>query len=542
MSGQRSQSQRLRWFFALAMAAIVLCTVMVSVVVISASNARNATDVADDTVRRMGERTAELMLGHLDDAVESADQLVLLLTTDQLERRAADLDRLLAAQVRTVPQISGAFVGFPDGAFRFVSRTDDGLNLRRIDTGPVRAVEDLPIDGDLGFGVGEPVETEYDPRTRPWFEQALESDESTWTDPYVFFASQQPGVTLSQAIRSDRGELLGVVGIDLSLEALTQFLDGLPLQDEGEAFITAGDVIVAAPTGYDLTRRREDGGLEPGRLSQLDIGTEEFRALAFGREPIETDDGGRLQLIDLIDDDAPRWSVLVRTERTELSESVDRGARFSIVIVALTGLLLLLLIPLLTRSLRRAIDDLDRRATVDDLTDVLNRGAAIAAAEQAMDDARRTSTDLTVAVMDVDDFKRINDELGHPIGDRALADVGEVLVDGVRDRDIVGRIGGDEFMIAFRNVATADVEAALSRIQNALAKRYASDPEVPAPSLTIGVASRRSRAIDVGDLIAEADDALIRAKQTAKGSIAWAGGRGSDPKRAGQAPRTVGTV
>lgn len=521
MTSRQQPARHLRWWFAVATAAILLCTVMVSVVVIALSNARSSTDVADDFVRRMGERTADLMVGHLDDAVESADLLITLLPEDALRDRDDEIDRLLAAQVRTVSQLSGAFVGFPDGDFRFVARREEGLVLRRIENEPLRRTVDAPVRDDLTVGVGERVDTDYDPRTRPWYEAALGSDESIWTAPYVFFSSGQPGVTLSQSIHGDRGELLAVVGIDVSLAELTQFLDDLPIDDGAEAFITAGDHVVAAPTGYDLIRPDDSGDVQLGTLTDLGIGPDAFRQLATGSSPLETDDGGRLHLIELTAPDAPRWAVLVRTDQPEISASVERAARWSIVAVLITGAILLAAVPLVTRALRRTIDDLHRRTRFDHLTALLNRGAMMESARQALAESTAGGRELTVAILDLDDLKQINDRLGHPTGDEALADLGEVILRSVRSFDIVGRIGGDEFAIVFRHLDRPDVDSVLRRIQDRLAHRDVAEPDRPHLSVTIGVAARGERTLEMAELIAEADAALIRAKQVRKGVIAW---------------------
>ncbi len=97
------------------------------------------------------------------------------------------------------------------------------------------------------------------------------------------------------------------------------------------------------------------------------------------------------------------------------------------------------------RTLQDRVRVLDERASTDDLTGLLRRGAGLALLEREIDRSRRTETRLVVAFVDVDGLKRVNDELGHAAGDRLLSDVAAVLRSRLRSYDLVMRWGGDEF-------------------------------------------------------------------------------------------------
>ena len=90
---------------------------------------------------------------------------------------------------------------------------------------------------------------------------------------------------------------------------------------------------------------------------------------------------------------------------------------------------------------------LRRRADVDALTGALTRGAFRLRAEAAMARARRGGHELTLVIVDLDDFKLVNDSLGHAAGDRLLADLTRDWDDVLGPRDLVGRLGGDEFVV-----------------------------------------------------------------------------------------------
>lgn len=121
------------------------------------------------------------------------------------------------------------------------------------------------------------------------------------------------------------------------------------------------------------------------------------------------------------------------------------------------------------RSLQDRVRVLDERASTDELTGVLRRGAGLALLEREIDRARRTETRLVVAFLDVDGLKRVNDELGHASGDRLLADVAAVLRSRLRSYDLVMRWGGDEFVCALSGAGHEGAERRLEAVSEGIA-------------------------------------------------------------------------
>jgi diguanylate cyclase (GGDEF)-like protein len=99
----------------------------------------------------------------------------------------------------------------------------------------------------------------------------------------------------------------------------------------------------------------------------------------------------------------------------------------------------------------RQYNELQKMAITDKLTDVYNRTLLKDSLEQAIHQANRTDAPFTLIVMDVDHFKKINDELGHDVGDNVLMQLGVFLKDFLRDSDKVFRIGGEEFLVLLYN-------------------------------------------------------------------------------------------
>lgn len=156
---------------------------------------------------------------------------------------------------------------------------------------------------------------------------------------------------------------------------------------------------------------------------------------------------------------------------------------------------------------------LEKRATTDALTDLINRREFERVSEAALDMADRFNTGLCVMVIDLNGFKQINDARGHQYGDLVLTASAERLVEAVRDTDVVGRWGGDEFVILLPGLAERTaVRNSAERIWN----RLADSPVVGDTSMTASIGAaifpRHGTALDA--LLRAADVAMYEAKTT----------------------------
>jgi diguanylate cyclase (GGDEF)-like protein len=160
--------------------------------------------------------------------------------------------------------------------------------------------------------------------------------------------------------------------------------------------------------------------------------------------------------------------------------------------------------------------ELTYQAFHDALTGLPNRVRFAQEAADALDEARRTGRTTGVLFVDIDDFKVVNDTMGHSLGDELLAGVAERLAASIRQTDMAARLGGDEFALLIEDAAdVAAVEAFADRILQAFAEPVAlSEAEVLA-SVTVGVATSQDSA-DVDELLRHADLALYAAKGAGK--------------------------
>ncbi len=167
-------------------------------------------------------------------------------------------------------------------------------------------------------------------------------------------------------------------------------------------------------------------------------------------------------------------------------------------------------------------EELRRLAETDPLTGVLNRRAFFATAEAAMASVRMRGEPTALIAFDLDNFKSVNDRLGHAAGDAALRALTATARSNVRDGDLIGRLGGDEFAIALPRAdidrATRIAERLRARVERACAA--AADACASRLTASFGVAAVEAAQAGVAELLARADAALYRAKGAGKNRIA----------------------
>jgi diguanylate cyclase (GGDEF)-like protein len=207
---------------------------------------------------------------------------------------------------------------------------------------------------------------------------------------------------------------------------------------------------------------------------------------------------------------------------SEVDDPVAHSDRLLIASLAVTFVALLLLARLLARPLLLPVMRLARDARssgTDDLTNLPNRRAFTEAAAAELVRSRRSGRPLAVALVDLDDFKRINDTFGHPTGDRILRDVADVLREHFREIDLAARLGGEEFAVLLPETDLAGVQEATERFVVALAESEFGDDRIGPYRITAsaGVTAAVDRDIDV--LLESADRALYRAKKQGKNQV-----------------------
>ncbi|HUP91194.1 MAG TPA: sensor domain-containing diguanylate cyclase [Solimonas sp.] len=170
---------------------------------------------------------------------------------------------------------------------------------------------------------------------------------------------------------------------------------------------------------------------------------------------------------------------------------------------------------------KRREERLYQRATRDPLTGLYNRGHFTELATQELERARRFSEPLSVALLDIDHFKKVNDTHGHEAGDRAIQAIARCCTEGIRKIDFVGRIGGEEFVLVLprANKEPAFEMAQRLRLKVTEVRLAGTDGQEFTLAVSIGIASLRPNTRDLAELLRNADAALYRAKREGRNRV-----------------------
>lgn len=167
-------------------------------------------------------------------------------------------------------------------------------------------------------------------------------------------------------------------------------------------------------------------------------------------------------------------------------------------------------------QLRDRLAAAENAAVTDALTGLLNRRGLIEALEEAQVAARRESAPLTVALVDIDHFKRVNDTWGHALGDEVLKFVGNHLKGGIGPDSVVGRLGGEEFVAVLPGRPIAEAVSSIDRLRAALAGQVIrrTDDGASMGRITFSAGIAGDKVTDSAEsVIARADAALYAAKR-----------------------------
>ncbi|HEX6470787.1 MAG TPA: GGDEF domain-containing protein [Streptosporangiaceae bacterium] len=217
-----------------------------------------------------------------------------------------------------------------------------------------------------------------------------------------------------------------------------------------------------------------------------------------------------------------RWREVLWTRENLLLDVVELCVGVLVTVAcALSPALLVLALPpvvLLQRSLLH--QQLQAAARTDGKTGLLNAAAWQREADTELSRAQRSGDPLALLLVDLDHFKQVNDTYGHLVGDQVLIGVAGTLCSQLRDYDIIGRFGGEEFVVLVPGADTVEACRVAERLRSR-ARRLAvpADDGSVAVTISIGVALLHAHGEDLIELLAAADLALYRAKESGRDRV-----------------------
>lgn len=196
-------------------------------------------------------------------------------------------------------------------------------------------------------------------------------------------------------------------------------------------------------------------------------------------------------------------------------ESQRNKQNFNVAVTLIAGLLFFFLL-LRQFKIRRALKIL---AKTDSLTNLANRRAFFANGYTYMERALKEQSELCVLVIDIDNFKQVNDNLGHDVGDKAICYVAELASETMRSRDILARIGGEEFAAILPDANVGQARAIAERIREKIQQSNAVELQGLPITVSIGLASINDGNKNFDHLLHIADVAMYQAKTNGRNCV-----------------------
>ncbi len=204
----------------------------------------------------------------------------------------------------------------------------------------------------------------------------------------------------------------------------------------------------------------------------------------------------------------------------ELAERQRVQLRWVVVATVASGIVIALLTALLIVNLRYR-KQLVRLATRDSLTGLRNRGAMAAVATEALAAAFTRQQPLSVALIDLDRFKALNDQLGHATGDRVLKEFAAIATASIRSTDTLGRWGGEEFLLLLPDTTLDTAMETLDRMRQLVAQIALAGSALRV-TISAGLATSGEGAVGLDEILARADVALYKAKNSGRDLVCYA--------------------
>lgn len=405
----------------------------------------------------------------------------------------------------------------------------------------------------------------YDPRVRPWFKEAAQRGMLTWSSVYVDYTTRALTVTLAKPVFTPQRVQRGVVATDVALTALTDFVRGLQVSRTGVAFIVERDGSLIASSGGDQLFGSDNGrptrlhasessnplvraawaALQSPRERSLDV----VRGIEIARHSLDGPNG-RVHMSATAQRDGAGldWTMVVAIPRADHMGNVQRTiiqnvliALVAIGLAIASGLWITHRISgdvqrlseatrLLARGqsperlfrgrrdelgvIARAMEDFKEGLLVDPLTGALTRTTfekRVAAYREHQSVGERAP--FAVVFIDLDRFKSINDAHGHAVGDAVLAIIARRIASTLRNEDILGRYGGDEFVLMLPGLHdAATLDARMRQLSAALAQPITVGDVTLRSGASCGGARCPDDGVTLDDLVRAADARMYEAK------------------------------
>lgn len=342
---------------------------------------------------------------------------------------------------------------------------------------------------------------------RRYFKESMQ-DKQSLSDPLESSVDQQTRVILSVPIYKNN-QVVGVVGGSYNVTKLGNMLFDDLFDGQGKSFIVDQDGnlitrdkkyekkhnIKTIDNLFDICDEKEvktDFNQQESDLIQIQ--TKKNKSLYLAYSPLKIND----------------WMICYIVPVHVAQESYTFIKHYETLLATFLGLIVLSLMIYLAHSNSRENKYLIHLSEIDPLTSVFNKETT----QKLIDQKLKNHEHFCFLILDVDDFKSVNDNYGHAVGDKVLKNLSDLFKNHFRQTDIIGRIGGDEFIILIEDehIAESRIQSLLQKV-NALKIEELQDFKL---SISVGMAFAPSNGTTFMELYRHADHALYQTKRTGK--------------------------
>ena len=493
-----------------------------------------------------------LMRAVATESVQSVENLLLpaehlirssreLLEADVLPTEPnTKLERYFFESIRANTNLSGMYFGWMNGDFLFVTHAEPNSGSPFMSKYILSSQEgersSHQIFRSATFAERYRVSTEdpYDPRTRPWF-NAVGGTELKWTIPYIYFTSNKPGITVSIPVLDKEGEPIGVLGLDIEITNLSYFLSKNELSPNSSALIATSDYRTVAHTDFDAIMQTDPNDPNKHRLIRIEdmqdnLVNQTLAALDASGQPFVSDDVRSVTfeylkqtyhaIFHSYNKLGVNWTVVITAPERDFIETIRSAQRWQILMAVLCSLIVTLIAFLLALRFLRPVGELQESLLRNTLTGLYNRRALDNFGDSMVKEAHRKGRVVSMAMVDIDRFKRINDTYGHPIGDEVLVATSQRMLHALKKSDVLARYGGEEFALLMVGADLGEAKKVCERLRRVVNQApVITKSGSIAVTVSVGVAQVSVDCDYFHDALAEADQALYMAKRTGRNRV-----------------------
>jgi diguanylate cyclase (GGDEF)-like protein len=303
---------------------------------------------------------------------------------------------------------------------------------------------------------------------------------------------------------------IGATGVGLTVDAVVKLIDDYQIRyDRSVYFVdTDGRIVLTGTTGGPMGAKVGQALSEVAGLKELQAKLPQPQSGDF-----EYQEQGRGHFLNVRFIPELDWYLFVDKHETGALAGIRQSLYLNLLICLVVTAIVLTLVSIVLRRYQARIAAL---ATTDQLTELLNRRGFDLLANQAIQEARRNPSPLCALLLDLDNFKALNDNHGHLAGDEVLRGFANKLRDNLRQSDIICRWGGEEFILLLKDTAPEQARLLAEKVRQQTAQSSVSYKGASLHITTsIGLAELHPDD-SLSELLARADRALYRAKQSGR--------------------------